>query len=264
MDTGLKDKVAVVFAASRGLGYASALALAKEGCNLAICSRRQEAIDSAAAAIAKETGVKVLPVAVDVTQPEKIKSFAQEVEKTFGTVNILVNNSGGPTPGKFDQFTDTDFLAATELLLLNVVRCTKAFLPSMRKGGKGGRILTITSLSTLEVHENLMLSNSLRSAVAAWSKTLARELATENILVNCVAPGRIDTERIEELVQKKAQESGLSPEKVKEQMLQQMPLQRLGKPEEFGSTVAFLASQQASYISGITLYVDGAASIAYS
>lgn len=257
MDLGLQDRVALVFAASRGLGLASAKALAAEGCDLAICSRRTMAIEAAAREIAATTGRRVLARAVDVTRGEQIAAFVAEAAATYGRIDILVNNSGGPPPGPFDALDESAFSQACELLLLNVVRATKAALPTLRAGRRGGRIITITSTATREVLPNLMLSNAVRAAVAGWSKTLARELAAEGITVNCVAPGTIGTERIDELVQASAARQGKPPEEVRAQLLARIPSGRFGTPEEFAAAVVFLASQRASFITGTTVYVDG-------
>jgi 3-oxoacyl-[acyl-carrier protein] reductase len=259
MDLGLRDKVAVVFASSRGLGKATALALAEEGCHLALCSRNAESIRSTANEITQKTGVNILHHAVDVTQPDSIQAFAKAVEERLGVVHILVNNSGGPKPGTFDQLTPQDFAHACQLLLMNVVQATQAFLPLLRKSDSLRRILTITSTSTREVLPQLMLSNSLRSAVVGWSKTLARELASEGFTVNCVAPGTIDTERIAELIQARVQAGMGNQDQVTNAMLSRIPQGRFGEPREFANALVFLASQASSYINGTTLYVDGAA-----
>lgn len=259
MVLGLGGCVAVVMAASRGLGRASAEALAREGCDLAIASRRQDAIERAAQEIRAATGRQVLAMAVDATRPEQITAFAERVTAHYGRVDVLVNNGGGPPPGTFETLEDRQFLAAAELLLLNTVRTTKAFLPLLKRSSQG-RIITLTSLSTREVVANLMLSNSLRAAVAGWSKTLARELGPTGITVNCVAPGTVGTERIEELIQANASRQGQTTEQVRQAMLARIPLGRFGRPEELAAAVAFLASRQASFISGINLVVDGAQS----
>jgi len=257
MDYGLSGTVAVVMAASRGLGRAAALALAREGCDLAIVSRRAEAIEATAQEIRTSTGRRVLAQAVDVTKAQDIAAFTAQVAATYGRVDILVNNGGGPAPGTFDSLESEQFSAACELLLVTTVRTTKAFLPLLRKSTQG-RIITVTSTATREVIANLMLSNSLRAAVAGWSKTLARELAPEGITVNCVAPGSIDTERNEELIRAAAKGGAMSIEQAKAQKLARLPMGRFGTPEEFAAAVTFLASRCASYISGINLLVDGA------
>jgi 3-oxoacyl-[acyl-carrier protein] reductase len=258
MDLGLKNKVAVVLAASRGLGKATAIALAAEGCHLAIASRETSHIEAAAEDIRRKYPVQVLAAPVDVTRAESIDAFARTVEQTHGAIDILVNNSGGPVPGTFDALGVEHFQQAVDLLLLNVVRTTKAFLPLLRKRCGGGCILTITSVSVREVIPNLMLSNSVRGAVTGWSKTLARELGPENIRVNCVAPGTIHTERIEELVAAGARQSQRDPQEVRTSLQAKIPMGRFGRPEEFGAAMAFLASDRASFISGVTLVVDGA------
>lgn len=257
MDLGLTDRVAIVFAASRGLGLACARALAEEGCHLAICSRRALAIEQAGREIAERTGRRVLTRAVDVTRGEQISAFVAEAAAAYGRIDVLVNNSGGPPPGPFDALDEAQFSQACELLLLNVVRATKAALPTLRAGRRGGRIITITSTATREVLPNLMLSNSVRAAVAGWSKTLARELAPEGITVNCVAPGTIGTERIDELVAASAARQGRPADEIRAQLLGRIPTGRFGSPEEFAAAVAFLASARASFITGTTVYVDG-------
>lgn len=259
MELGLAGKVAVVMASSRGLGRATAMALAEEGCNLAICSRSAESIERAAAEIRAKTGRRVFAGVVDVKKPDTLAAFVKHVEGEYGAVNILVNNSGGPKAGRFDDLDVTDFQVAAELLLLNVVGTTKAFLPMIRKAEGIKRILTITSIAVREPIANLMLSNSLRAAVTGWSKTLARELGPEKITVNCVAPGTIATERIEELAKANAARMGISVEQVVEQMRQRIPMGRFGEPAEFAAAIAFLCGKPAGYISGTTVYVDGAA-----
>jgi len=258
MDLGLTGSVAVVYAASRGLGLASAQMLAAEGCDLAICSRDPARIEAAAASIRAATGRRVLASAVDVTDPAAHAAFATAVHTSYGRCDIVVLNSGGPKPGTFDTLDEDAFRAASELLLLNVVRATKSFLPLIRTGGRGGRLIAITSVSVREVLANLMLSNSLRAAVTGWAKTLARELGPEGITVNCVAPGTIGTERIAELVAANAARQGVDESAVRQQMLARIPAGRFGRPEEFAAAVAFLASQRASFISGTTMVVDAA------
>jgi 3-oxoacyl-[acyl-carrier protein] reductase len=258
MDLGLSGSVAVVYAASRGLGYASARLLAEEGCDVALCARDPARLAAAAERIRAETGRRVLAHAMDVADGPAHAAFAAAVQAAFGRCDVLVLNSGGPRPGTFDALDEDAFRAAADLLLLNAVRGAKAFLPLLRAGGRGARIIALTSTSVREVLPNLMLSNSLRGAVAGWAKTLARELGPEGITVNCVAPGTIDTERIAELAAANASRLGIAIDEARRQFIARIPAGRLGRPEEFAAAVAFLASQRAAFISGTTLVVDGA------
>jgi 3-oxoacyl-[acyl-carrier protein] reductase len=236
MDLGLKGKRAIVMAASRGLGYASALGLAREGCHLVICSRDQQKIDAAAAA------ARLVETAV----------------AEYGGVEIVVHNAGGPPAGETLQMTDEQWQKAFEQNLLSLTRIVRAAAPEMTKAGYG-RVLTIASSSIKQPIPNLALSNALRAGVWGMAKTLSRELAPQGILVNVIAPGRIDTERIAELDQANAQKSGKSIDDVRKASVASIPLGRLGRPEELANLVVFLASQAASYITGQAITVDGAA-----
>lgn len=256
MDFGLKDRVAWVTAASKGLGFASAMALAREGCDLAICSRSEEAIAAAAERIRRETGRKVLALAADVTRKEDLDRFIDAALREYGRVDVVVSNTGGPPPGGFLDFDDAAWEAAFHSLLMPAIRLTRAALPSMRERGFG-RLIYITSAGVKEPIPNLILSNALRAALTNMMKTLAREVAAYGITANTVAPGRIHTERVDFLDQSAAARSGRTVEEVRREQESRIPAGRYGRPEEFGQVVAFLASEQAGYITGSAIHVDG-------
>ena len=261
MDFGLKGKRALVLAASRGLGYASALGLAREGCKLVICSRDQARIEAAADAIRKETGADVKALVADVSSASEAKRLVDAAVSAYGGLEIVVHNAGGPPAGETLQMTEEQWQKAFEQNLLSFTRIVGAAAPEMKKAGYG-RVLTIASASIKQPIPNLALSNALRAGVWGIAKTLSRELAPQGILVNVIAPGRIDTERIAELDQANAQKSGKSVEDVRKASIGGIPLGRLGRPEELANLVVFLASQAGSYITGQAITVDGAAGTA--
>ncbi len=257
MDLGLKGRTALVAAASKGLGKAVAKALAKEGANVAIFSRDEAAIQAAAKEIeAAAPGAQVLALTGDATKPADIERVVRATVDRFGGVDVLYNNAGGPRPGYFDDLTDEDWQHAFDLNLMSAVRLTRACLPYMRRN-RWGRVITGTSSSVKQPIENLMLSNSIRSATTAWSKTLSDQLASEGITVNTLAPGRIMTERIIQLDSDTARRTGESQEQVTKRLEKRIPTGRYGDPDEFGAAAAFLASEPASYITGQMLLVDG-------
>ena len=261
MDLGLKGKRAIVMAASRGLGYASALGLAREGCRLIVCSRDQARIEAAAAAIKKETGADVTALVADVSSGGEARRLVDAAVSAYGGLEIVVHNAGGPPAGETLQMTEEQWQKAFEQNLLSFTRIVGAAVPEMKKAGYG-RVLTIASSSIKQPIPNLALSNALRAGVWGIAKTLSRELAPHGILVNVIAPGRIDTERIAELDQASAQRSGRPVEEVRKTSIAGIPLGRLGRPEELANLVVFLASQAGSYITGQAITVDGAAGTA--
>ena len=256
MDLGLKDKVSVVCAASRGLGYACAWELANEGARVVLCSREAKSIKEAAGRIAKETGSRTLGVAADVSKAEAAKKVIGAAVKNFGRLDILVNNAGGPPPGPFEAHDDQAWLTAFELNCLSAVRFSREAAPAMRLSG-GGRIINITSVAVKQPIEGLILSNAVRAAVIGLAKTLSNELAADRILVNNVCPGFIETERTRSLVKARAERAGKSYEEIFRLQCAAIPLGRMGEPKELAALVAFLASGRASYITGATIQADG-------
>lgn len=254
MDLGLKGKVALVAAASKGLGFGVAKALASEGARVSIFSRDSASIEAAAAKIRTETGAEVLAFAGDVTNADAIHGWVNGTVAQWGAVDALLVNAGGPPGGLALDMTDEQWQAAFELTLLSSVRLIRATVPHMANGGS---ILTITSSSIKEPIERLGLSTVMRSGVAGLVKTLADELAPKNIRVNNLIPGRIDTERVAQLDQAAAKRQNLSVEEVRAQSIARIPLKRLGNIDEFGAAAAFLLSPTAQYITGATLRVDG-------
>jgi 3-oxoacyl-[acyl-carrier protein] reductase len=258
MEFGLKGKRALVLAASRGLGFASAMGLAREGCKLVICSRDQQRIDAAADAIRTQTGAEVKALVADVSSAAEAKRLVDACVSAYGGLEIVVHNAGGPPAGETLQMSDDQWQKAFEQNLLSFTRIVGAAAPEMKKAGYG-RVLTIASSSIKQPIPNLALSNALRAGVWGTAKTLSRELAPQGILVNVIAPGRIDTERIAELDQANATKSGKTIEDVRKASVASIPLGRLGRPEELANLVVFLASEAGSYITGQAITVDGAA-----
>ncbi len=252
----LSGQCAVVCAASKGLGKASALALAQAGARVAICARGQEALDEAAADIRAATGAFVLPIVADVARAGDVDRLVSRAATELGAIDILVTNTGGPKSGPFETITDDDWRASIDSIVMSTVRLCRAVIPHMRRRG-GGRIIHVTSVSVKQPIDGLVLSNALRAAVTGLSRTLANELAADRILVNCIAPGYTATDRVVQLNEAAAKPEGVAPQAVQARLERQIPLGRLGKPEEFGATVAFLASPAASFITGTTLQVDG-------
>jgi 3-oxoacyl-[acyl-carrier protein] reductase len=253
MDLGLKGKVALVAAASKGLGFGIAQTLARDGARVSLCSRTDAEVQAAASKLRTETGAELLAQACDVTDAAQIDAWVGAAVAQWGRVDALLINAGGPPAGLVKDLTDAQWQAAFELTLMSTVRMIRAALPHMPSGSA---ILTITSSSIKEPIERLGLSTVMRSGVLGLVKTLADELAPD-IRINNLIPGRLDTDRVAALDRAAAQRSGLSVEEVRAQSVAKIPLKRLGTIEEFGAAGAFLLSPAAAYITGASLRVDG-------
>lgn len=256
MDLGLQGRVAIVAAASKGLGRAVAEELAREGAHVAVCSRNASGLERAAAHIRSSTGREVFWKAADVSHPESVTAFVAAVEQRFGRIDICVTNSGGPPSKLFADTNPGDWRAAVDQLLMSTVFLAREILPRMQKR-KWGRLITITSYAVKQPVDGLLLSNSLRSAVTGLARTLANEYAADGITVNNVCPGYTRTDRLEDLAASISARNGISPEEVLANWTRQIPAGRVGTPEEFAAVVAFLASERASYVNGTSIAVDG-------
>jgi 3-oxoacyl-[acyl-carrier protein] reductase len=256
MDLGLKDKVVLIAAGSRGLGRAVAEELAAEGASLVLCAREPRTLADTAAAIAESSGVHVLAVPADVTSVDDIKRLVEAGNERFGRIDILVTNAGGPPAGTFEQLTREQWEEGLRLTLFSAVELARQVLPGMKER-RWGRILNITSIAVKQPIENLMLSNSLRAGLTGFARTLANEVAAEGITVNNIMPGYTRTERLEELVNFIAEKQGISAKEVRAQWEKEIPMGRLAEPREFAALAAFLVSERASYITGTSMQVDG-------
>lgn len=254
MDLGLDQKVAVILAASKGLGKATALALSAEGAKVIIGSRNITELNAAADEIRAQTGNEVHGIQVDVTDADQLTSFINNAGSIYGQIDILVNNAGGPPFGKFESFDDAQWQQAYEQNMLSFVRTSRLVLPFMKSTGSG-RIINVISGSVKSVLANSVLSTAMRMAVVGTAKMLADELGVYGITVNNIAPGLILTDRIKHTLPQ-----DIDPEEAIKEKTKSIPLGRIGKPEEFAALVAFLSSAQAAYISGTTIQVDGGAS----
>ena len=256
MDLGIRGKVALVAASSRGLGRAIAEELAAEGVNLVVCARGEEALRKTAEEIRKSSGVEVVDVAADVSDPAGLNRVVGAALEKFGRVDILVTNSGGPPSGTFESLTPEMWDAATRLLLTSAVGLSRAVLPGMKER-RWGRILTVTSIAVKQPVEGLMLSNSLRAAVTGFARTLANEVAPFNVTVNNLMPGYTRTDRVEQLARAAGERTGASAKDAFAKWEKEIPMGRLGEPRELAALAAFLASERASYITGSSIAVDG-------
>ena len=256
MDLGLKDKRAFVTGSSRGLGYATALALAKEGCKVAVNGRDEAKIKAVAEKMSRETGAQVIGLVGDVSLTDVPEKLIQETVDVFGGLDILITNAGGPPPGSIDSLDEAAWQKGVDLGLMLHVRLINAALPHLRKSDAAS-VLTVTSMSVKQPIANLLLSNSVRMATIGLTKSLALELGREGIRFNSILPGWTETERVTELMTARSTANKSTVEEEIRKQSEQSPFGRLGQPEEFANAAAFLVSPAASYITGVMLNVDG-------
>lgn len=256
MDLQIDGKVALVAGASSGIGKAIAKALSTEGAQVAILSRNRDKLRDAAKEIKQTSGNDVLPVVCDVTKTGQIEKAIRKVVDKLGAIEILVCNAGGPPSGTFQQFGDSDWDYAYKLNLKSTIRLCAVVVPMM-KDRKWGRIINITSVAAIQPIDNLILSNTSRAGVHGFTKTLSNEVAPYGVTVNCICPGYTLTERLDELAESIADSQNISKNKVRLSWEKNIPAGRLADPSELGSLAAFLASEQAAYITGVAINIDG-------
>jgi len=257
MDLGLRGRVAIVCAASQGLGKAAAAGFVREGASVVVCSRDRKRLTKAAQEITSADGsVRVLPVVSDLRRPRDIKGLVGAAMKAFGRIDILVTNSGGPPVGTFPDLSDAAWEEGITLNLMSTIRCIKEVLPHMRKR-RWGRIVNITSITAKQPAGDLIVSSTVRPGILGLTKVLANQFGSEGILINSVAPGYILTARQKEISASRAAKKGITPEEYMRELAQDVPVKRYGDPEELAAVIVFLASERASFVTGATISVDG-------
>ncbi len=255
MDLGLKGKIALVGASSAGLGRAAAEALAAEGMDLVMTARREEPLRDAQAAV-EAFGGRVLALPGDLTDPAHVERLLAAAKDELGSVDVLVTNTGGPPAGPFEAHSPEDWDQAVRQNLFSVINLVRGVLPSMREKG-WGRVINITSIAVKQPSDNLILSNAVRAAVTGFARTLATETAADGITVNNVMPGFTRTDRLTQLAQKRSEIKGVDPDEIWAGWHREIPMGRVGEPKELAALIAFLASEQASYITAQSIAVDG-------
>ncbi len=256
MNLGLKGRGVIVAASSQGIGLATAEAFAREGAQVAMCARTEKTLLEAADRLRTQSGAEVYAEPLDVTDAAAVQRFVEQVAKRFGRIDICVTNAGGPPARNFLSLSVDEWRKAVDLNLMSVVHLAKAVIPYMQRH-RWGRIVTITSISVKQPIADLVLSNSVRAAVVGLVKSLSNEFGKDGILVNNVAPGYTSTERLQELAQVRALAAGSSPQQICDSWAAETPVRRLGKPEEIANVILWLASEQASYVTGQTILADG-------
>lgn len=256
MELGLTNKSVIVLASSKGLGKAIATQFAKEGARLMITSRNKVTLEQTAEEIKRETGAQVNTYVCDITDYDQIKGLVQKTVDLYGTVDVLVNNSGGPQGGNFDDLDDQKWIDAFQLTLLSYIRTIREVLPYMRNNKKG-HIVNVASTSIKQPIDGLLLSNTFRTGITGLAKSLSQEFAEDNILINTVGPGKFSTDRVIEIDKLSAVRAGLSNEEFRTKSEKAIPIGRYGDPAEFAKTVVFLASEANTYITGQAILIDG-------
>ena len=256
MDLSIKGKNALVCASSQGLGKSAALDLAKEGVNIAICSRNKDKINLVKEEIEQIADVKVVAIEADLSSEKDINALFQEAKKELKAIDILINNNGGPPPSTFEELTDEDWQRTFNSTMMSAIRLSKLVLPDMKKN-KWGRIINISSVSVKTPVNGLFLSNSIRMGVLGWAKALSDEVAPHGITVNSVCPGTTKTERIEQILNAQSESSGKDKSEIEEAMANSIPMLRIGEASDLSALITFLASEKASYMTGLAVQVDG-------
>lgn len=258
METGLRNRVAIVAASSQGIGRATALAFAAEGAHLALCARQPEALETVAREASDRFGVKTFTSALDVSDDGAVRTFVQDAHRQFGRIDVCVTNAGGPPLKSFLSTTMDDWERAWQLNLRSIVSFAQAALPFMQQR-KWGRIVTITSYTVKQPVPELVLSNSIRAGVMGLVRSLAGQFGSYGITVNNVGPGLTSTRRATDVIQKRATNNGISVEQAEQELVQEIPTGRMVTPEEVAATIVWLASEPAASTTGQTVLVDGGA-----